>query len=96
MASLHTRINGFTHLNLTKLDVLDNLAEIQIGVAYKAPGGKEYTSSMPADLDTMEQVGMSDCSWQFSLREYVFTAVVRVHGTHYTWTAKVAGVVMSF
>lgn len=29
------KINGVTHINLTKLDVLDNLEEIQVGVGYK-------------------------------------------------------------
>lgn len=27
-----TRINGFTHYNITKLDVLDGLAEIKVGI----------------------------------------------------------------
>lgn len=27
-------LNGYTHLNLTKLDVLDDFDEIKIGVAY--------------------------------------------------------------
>jgi adenylosuccinate synthase len=32
------RINGYTSINLTKIDVLDQLDEIQIAVAYKING----------------------------------------------------------
>lgn len=31
-------INGVTHMNITKLDVLDKLEEIKIGVAYSIDG----------------------------------------------------------
>lgn len=31
-------INGYDSLNLTKLDVLDDLAEIKVAVAYKIGG----------------------------------------------------------
>ena len=48
-------INGFTGLNLTKLDVLGDLDEILIGVAYRGPGG-ELLESMPADLEVLEAV----------------------------------------
>eukprot|EP00877_Chromochloris_zofingiensis_P010992 jgi/Chrzof1/6146/Cz17g13050.t1 len=48
------KINGLTHLNLTKLDVLSDLAEIKIGVAYEADG-RTYTSAVPADLDILEK-----------------------------------------
>ncbi len=27
-----TRINGLTHINITKLDVLDKLSEIKVGI----------------------------------------------------------------
>ena len=33
-------INGYDTLNLTKLDVLDNLAEIRVGVKYVADGNE--------------------------------------------------------
>ncbi|GMH37377.1 hypothetical protein BSKO_05250 [Bryopsis sp. KO-2023] len=52
-----SRINGLTHINLTKLDVLDSLDEIKIGVEYKLPNG-ELLPSVPADLETLEQVEM--------------------------------------
>ena len=49
-----TRINGLTHLNLTKLDVLSGLAEIRVGVGYRAPGGA-LLPSVPADLELLEK-----------------------------------------
>jgi adenylosuccinate synthase len=45
--------NHYTALNLTKLDVLDGLDEIRIGVAYVYQG-KEL-KSFPADLDVLQQ-----------------------------------------
>lgn len=47
-------INGYTHLNLTKLDVLDNMKEIQVATSYKA-NGKQLTS-FPADLEVLASV----------------------------------------
>ncbi|KAL6768109.1 hypothetical protein ACKKBF_B37840 [Auxenochlorella protothecoides x Auxenochlorella symbiontica] len=47
------RINGLTHLNLTKLDVLDGLKEIRVGVGYRTPEGDLPT--VPADLETLER-----------------------------------------
>ena len=41
-------MNGFTSLNLTKLDVLDDLDEIKVGVRYMYDG-KEL-DSMPSNL----------------------------------------------
>lgn len=48
-------INGFTHLNITKLDVLSEMPELKIGIAYKLPNGKT-TTSFPADIPTLEKV----------------------------------------
>lgn len=47
-------INGFTSLNLTKVDVLTGLAEIQLGKAYKYKG--EYLTTMPASLAELAEV----------------------------------------
>jgi len=44
-------INGFTAVNLTKLDVLTGLKEIKLGVAYKHEG--KYLKSMPACLKSL-------------------------------------------
>ncbi|KAK9317349.1 Adenylosuccinate synthetase [Lipomyces starkeyi] len=48
------RINGFTSMNITKLDVLDSLEEIKVGVAY-IHNGKRLTS-FPEDLRVVEAV----------------------------------------
>jgi adenylosuccinate synthase len=47
-------INGYTALNLTKLDILSGLQELKIAVAYKY-NGKELTS-MPSSLEILSQV----------------------------------------
>ncbi|KAL3899281.1 MAG: hypothetical protein SGCHY_002160 [Lobulomycetales sp.] len=47
-------INDYTCLNLTKLDVLDDLDEIKVGVAYTIDGKK--LESFPADLDLLAKV----------------------------------------
>jgi adenylosuccinate synthase len=47
-------INGFTSLNLTKVDVLTGLDEIQLGKAYKHKG--EYLTTMPASLAELAEV----------------------------------------
>ena len=47
-------INGFTSLNLTKVDVLTGLPEVKIGKAYKYNG--QYLSTMPASLEILSKV----------------------------------------
>ncbi|KAJ7950588.1 Adenylosuccinate synthetase, chloroplastic [Quillaja saponaria] len=49
------QINGFSSLNLTKLDVLSDLSEIQLGVSYKQTDGTPITS-FPADLSLLEEL----------------------------------------
>ncbi|PKA49849.1 Adenylosuccinate synthetase, chloroplastic [Apostasia shenzhenica] len=49
------QINGFSSLNLTKLDVLSDLPEIKLGVSYKQIGGQRC-ESFPADLNILDQV----------------------------------------
>ncbi|KAF9432477.1 phosphoribosylaminoimidazole carboxylase ade2 [Entomortierella beljakovae] len=49
-----TMINGYTSLNITKLDVLDQLDEIKIGVAYKVDG--KTLEGFPANLALLEKV----------------------------------------
>lgn len=48
-------INGYTALNLTKLDVLTGLETIQIGKSYTSPSG-EILDNMPASLKTMSEM----------------------------------------
>lgn len=52
------QINGFSSLNLTKLDVLSDLPELQLGVAYKHIDGTPI-KSFPADLRLLEQLKAS-------------------------------------
>ena len=67
-------INGYTSLNLTKLDVLDALPEVRIAVAYRMPqsmGGSEL-QGFPADLDVLEKVQVQYETlpgWQTSIAE---------------------------
>merc|ERR1712127_1033866 len=49
-----TLINGFTSLNLTKLDVLTGLAEVKIGRAYKHEC--KILNTMPSCLKTMSEI----------------------------------------
>ena len=62
-------INGYTALNLTKLDVLDKLETIKIGVAYHL-NGKPLESYFPADLDELAKVEVQYVElpgWQSSI-----------------------------
>ncbi|OZJ04104.1 Adenylosuccinate synthetase 1 [Bifiguratus adelaidae] len=47
-------INGYTSLNVTKLDILDQFPVIKIAVAYKLDG--KPLPSFPADLEVLERV----------------------------------------
>lgn len=49
-----TMINGFTALNLTKLDVLTGLDEVKIGKAYMHDG--KVMNTMPSCLKTMSEI----------------------------------------
>lgn len=57
-------INGFTAINLTKLDVLSGLDTVKLGIAYRTPSG-EKLRSFPADLSILEQVEVISISWYF-------------------------------
>ncbi len=50
-----TRINGFTDLALTRLDVLSGLDEVKLCVAYEMPDGS-ITRDYPLNTDTLAQV----------------------------------------
>ena len=49
-----TAINGYTSLNITKLDVLDTFKEIKVGVSYTYKGKK--LESFPEDLNVLKNV----------------------------------------
>jgi len=51
----HT-LNGFTSLNLTKLDVLDDMATLRLGVAYKLRGQLLPPGAMPSTLEDLAAV----------------------------------------
>jgi len=45
-----------THINLTKLDVLDELETIKLGVGYKVDG--KTITSVPSEIATLEKIEM--------------------------------------
>jgi adenylosuccinate synthase len=47
-------INGYTSINITKLDVLDQFDEIKIGVKYKYNG--EYLDTFPGKTRLMKLI----------------------------------------
>jgi adenylosuccinate synthase len=54
VGSYAARINGLTHLAITKLDVLDTFGQIPVCVGYKVRG--EVIDSIPTDLSILESV----------------------------------------
>jgi adenylosuccinate synthase len=53
-ARYSARVNGLDSLVITKLDILDHLAEIPVGVDYEIDGKK--TSDFPAEIDDFARV----------------------------------------
>ncbi len=51
-----TRLNGFTSLALTKVDVLGGLDEFPVAVAYATPSGETLTKYPPAVAEELAQV----------------------------------------
>ena len=49
-------INNYRSVNITKLDVLDDLEEVKIGVAYKLNGQRLPRGAMPATLEDLGRV----------------------------------------
>uniref|UniRef100_A0A8C5A7W4 Adenylosuccinate synthetase n=1 Tax=Gadus morhua TaxID=8049 RepID=A0A8C5A7W4_GADMO len=47
-------VNGFSAIALTKLDILDTLEEIKVGIMYKVDG--EVLPSFPANMDVLTRV----------------------------------------
>ncbi len=58
-ARYSARVNHLQALIITKLDILDNLAEIPVGVAYEYEG-KRFTE-FPQDVDILEKVQVQYC-----------------------------------
>ena len=64
-------INGYTALNLTKLDILDNLPTLKIATAYHIDG-KPLDSYFPADLEILAKVEVQYVEmpgWKTSIAE---------------------------
>jgi adenylosuccinate synthase len=49
-------INGFSSINLTKVDILSPLKQIKIGVGYKYADGSRYEGLFPASLDELSKL----------------------------------------
>jgi adenylosuccinate synthase len=49
-------LNGYSSVNITKLDVLTGIKEIQIGTAYKINGRRLPPGEMPATLEELAKV----------------------------------------
>lgn len=47
-------INGYTSINITKLDILDTFKEIKVGVSYKLDG--KETDIIPSSLESLKRV----------------------------------------
>ncbi|GBP17909.1 Adenylosuccinate synthetase [Eumeta japonica] len=63
-------VNGYTSLCLTKLDILDVLKEIKVGVAYKLKGKKiDYFPSSVAELSNVEVEYLTLPGWACSTTE---------------------------
>lgn len=63
-------VNGYTSICLTKLDILDTLKEIKIGVAYKLKGKKiDHFPSSLTELNNIEVEYITVPGWQCSIEE---------------------------
>lgn len=49
-------INGFSSINLTKLDILSPLKQIKIGVHYSNKDGSRYNGAFPASLEQLAKM----------------------------------------
>lgn len=70
MTKYSVRLNGFTALNLTKLDVLDELDEIKVAVSYTLDG--KVLESIPASLEDLANVEVQYETlpgWESSLKD---------------------------
>lgn len=84
LAKYAVMINGYTCLNLTKLDVLDELAEIKVAVSYRLDG--EIVTSLPASLEDFESVEViyeSMPGWMTSLQNCNSWATLPINAQKY-------------
>lgn len=77
-------LNGFTALNLTKLDVLDELESIQVAVAYKLKGQKlDHFPARLEDLAMVEVEYVTLPGWKQSLKEITSWEALPVNAQNY-------------
>ncbi|CAB3248859.1 unnamed protein product [Arctia plantaginis] len=63
-------VNGYTSICLTKLDILDTMKEIKVGVAYKLNGKKiDYFPSSMAELSKVEVEYVTLPGWQCNIED---------------------------
>jgi adenylosuccinate synthase len=62
-------LNGFTHLAVTKLDVLDGLPEMKVCTAYRLAGQVVDTLPYTPDLESVEPVYETWPGWQTPTRD---------------------------
>jgi len=46
-------INGYSSINLTKVDILSPLKQIKVGVGYRRSDGSKYPGNFPASLEEL-------------------------------------------
>jgi len=79
-------INGYAGLNITKLDVLDQLKEVKLGVAYEIDGVRLPDGQMPArltDLAKVKVVYESMPGWQKDITKVTNYADLPVQARNY-------------
>lgn len=65
-----TMVNGYSALCITKLDILDSLAEIKVGVSYRSKGKKiNYFPSNTAELGSVEVEYITLPGWETSIAD---------------------------
>lgn len=65
-------VNGYTSLAMTKLDILDNLESVKIGVAYICPDTGKRLTGVPAQQSILERVEVEYVTlpgWQQNISE---------------------------
>lgn len=70
MLQYSSMLNGYTKLCLTKLDILDNLREIKLGVGYKLNGTPiSYVPSSSSELSNVEVIYETLPGWQANIEK---------------------------
>ena len=59
MVQYSNLLNAYSSINITKLDVLDDLDEIQIGKAYMIDGKRLNPGTMPSTMDELSKLKLN-------------------------------------